>query len=272
MVVEFASALPIWFLYLIAGLIGAILGSFANVCIFRMPRRKSVIWPRSHCPHCDHVLSAWENVPVISFVVLRGRCRECRGRISLQYPAIETASIVLSLLAWWHFGEPIRYLVYFCLLIVPLLIASIIDLKRYIIPDSITIPGIIVGFAVHTFLEGMGAPYWRGALDSLLGVLVGGGALYIVAIAYEKLRKQEGLGGGDVKLIAMLGAFFGWRAAILMLLMSSLLGSVVGLVLIIALRKDLKYAIPFGPFLATAGLIYLFAGERIIHWYLGLFF
>lgn len=216
------------------------------------------------------MLSAWENVPLVSFVVLRGRCRKCKGRISLQYPAVETATIALSLLAWWHFGEPLRYLVYFCLLIVPLIIASIIDLKHYIIPDSITIPGIIVGFAVHVLLEADG--YGMTALDSLLGVLVGGGALYVVAIAYERLKKQEGLGGGDVKLIAMLGAFFGWRASILILLMSSLLGSVVGLVLIIILRKGLKYAIPFGPFLAAAGLIYLFAGETIINWYLGLFF
>jgi len=262
--------LPGWSLYIIAGLIGAILGSFANVCIFRMPRRKSVVWPRSRCPHCDHVLSPWENVPLMSFIVLRGRCRKCRGRISLQYPLVETASIALSLLAWWHFGEPLRYLVYFCLLIVPLLIVSVIDLKHYIIPDSITIPGIIVGFAVGVLLEG-GLSYRMAALDSLLGILVGGGALYIVAIVYEKLKKQEGLGGGDVKLIAMLGAFFGWRASILVLLMSSLMGSVVGLVLIIILRKDLKYAIPFGPFLAAAGLIYLFAGERIINWYLGLF-
>jgi leader peptidase (prepilin peptidase)/N-methyltransferase len=268
---EFASALPQWLLYLIAGLIGAILGSFANVCIFRMPRRESIIWPRSHCPHCDHVLSPWENVPLISFVLLRGRCRKCKGRISFQYPLVETAAIALSLLAWWHFGEPIGYLVYFCLLIVPLLIASIIDLKHYIIPDSITIPGIIVGFGVHVILGG-DYSYRMAALDSLLGILVGGGALYLVAIAYEKLKKQEGLGGGDVKLIAMLGAFFGWRASILILLISSLLGSFVGLLLIIILRKGLKYAIPFGPFLAVAGLIYLFAGEWIINWYLGLFF
>ncbi len=267
---EFLSLMPGWSLYVIAGLIGAILGSFANVCISRIPRGESVVWPPSHCPHCGYRIRPWENVPLLSFALLRGRCRRCKGRISLRYPAVEALAVALSILAWWYFGEPMRYLVYFCLLIIPLLISSAIDLRHYIIPDSITIPGIVVGAAVHVFLEADGA-LWTRALDSLLGIVVGGGALYLVAVVYEKIKKQEGLGGGDVKLIAMLGAFFGWRASILILLMSSLMGSVVGLALIIALRKSMKYAIPFGPFLATAGVVYLFLGERLIGWYLGLF-
>lgn len=268
---EYLSFVPGWFLYVIAGLIGAILGSFSNVCIWRMPRNESVVWPGSHCPLCDHKLGVLENVPILSFVFLGGRCRKCKGRISLRYPLVELFSILLSLFTWWYFQDPITYLVYFCLLIIPLLIGSAIDVKHYILPDSITIPGIVVGFAVHTFLDGRG-DYFIHALDSLLGIVIGGGVLYIVALVYEKLKKQEGLGGGDVKLIAMLGAFFGWRATLLILLMSSVMGSIVGLVMVIALRKNMKYAIPFGPFLALAGIVYLFAGERIIQWYLGLFF
>lgn len=265
------SFMPPWSLYLIAGIIGAILGSFANVCIYRIPRDESVIWPGSHCPHCGHRITPWENIPLLSYLILRGRCRECHRRISLAYPALELVSVLLSLFTWWYFQAPIAFLVYFCLLIMPLLIASVIDLKHYILPDSITLPGIVIGVAVHVLLEGRGDGLAH-LIDSGLGILIGGGTLFLVAMAYEKIKKQEGLGGGDVKLIAMLGAFFGWRAAILILLMSSLLGSIVGLFLIIALRKNMKYAIPFGPFLAASGITYLFVGERLIDWYLGLFF
>jgi len=268
---DFLSSMPGWFMYVIAGVIGAILGSFANVCIWRMPRGESIIRPGSHCPLCDHKLGFLENIPILSFIFLGGRCRKCRGRISFRYPLVELIAIAVSLFTWWYFKGPISYLVYFCLFLMPLFIASAIDLGHYILPDSITIPGIFVGIAVHTLLDGQGE-YLSHAVDSLLGIAVGGGALYIVALVYEKIKKAEGLGGGDVKLIAMLGAFFGWRAALLILLMSSILGSIVGLFMVLAFRKGMKYAIPFGPFLALAGIVYLFAGERIIQWYLGLFF
>ncbi len=267
---EFFDFMPSWSLYVISGVIGAILGSFANVCIIRMPADKSVIWPRSQCPFCRHKLSPVENIPVISFIVLRGRCRACKRPISLQYPIVEILMIALSILTWWYFYDPFKYLIYVCLFILPLLICSIIDLKHFIIPDSITLPGIVVGFLVHIFL-GSEISYGWAALDSLLGIAIGGGALYLFAKIYERIKKQEGLGGGDVKLIAMLGAFFGWRASILILLMSSFLGSLIGLLLIIFLRKGMKYAIPFGPFLAAGGLIYLFLGTRFISWYMGLF-
>jgi leader peptidase (prepilin peptidase)/N-methyltransferase len=268
---DFLNLIPSWSLFVIAGIIGAILGSFANVCIYRMPRDESVIWPASHCPHCGYRIKPWENIPLLSYIFLRGHCRGCNRHISFAYPAIEVVSILFSLFTWWYFASPVAYLVFFCLLIMPLLIASVIDLKHYILPDSITLPGIVIGIAVHTLLEGQGDGLAH-LMDSGLGIVVGGGTLYLVATAYEKIKKQEGLGGGDVKLVAMLGAFFGWRAVILILLMSSLLGSVVGLFLIVALRKNMKYAIPFGPFLAASGITYLFVGERLIDWYLGLFF
>lgn len=261
--------IPAWSLWLMAGILGAILGSFANVCIIRMPAGESVVWPPSHCPLCDRRLTWWENIPVLSFILLLGRCRKCRAPISLQYPIVEGFCIVLSLITWWRYPDPAQYLVYFCLLVVPLVIVSFIDLKHMIIPDIISIPGILVGAAAHIIFSGRGN-YAQGALDSLIGALIGSAFLFLVARAYEKLKKQEGLGFGDVKLIAMLGAFFGWRAALLILLLGSVLGSVVGIVLVLILRKDMKYAIPFGPFLAGAGLIQLFIGPDLLFWYMGL--
>ncbi len=268
---EFLSQFPPWSLYVLAGVLGVILGSFANVCIWRMPRDESVAWPPSHCPACGRRLAWWENVPLLSYVVLRARCRSCRAVISPRYPIVELAMAGLSVFAWWYFGEPLRYFVYLCLFILPMMIVTGIDLYHYIIPDSISLPGIGVGFIVHLLLDGADTSYLWTAVDSAAGIVVGGGSLYLVALAYEKLRKQEGLGGGDVKLIAMMGAFFGWRAALLILLISSFVGSIAGLFMVVAFRKDMKYAIPFGPFLAAAGVIYLFMGQRLIGWYLGLF-
>ena len=262
--------LPQALIYVIAGLIGAILGSFANVCIVRLPREKSVLWPPSHCPACGHRLSWWENVPLLSYIVLRARCRSCRRLISARYPVVEAICIVLSILLWLKLGHPLDYLLYFCLLVVPLVVISFIDLSHRVIPDVISIPGIFVGIGVRVVLEGSAGRYPQAALNSVAGALLGGAMLFLVAFAYERIKKREGLGGGDIKLIAMLGAFFGWRAAIFILFMSSVLGSIVGALLILVLRRDMKYAIPFGPFLALAGIIYLFFGRYLINWYVGL--
>ena len=262
--------MPQWTLYVAAGLLGAILGSFANVCIVRLPKDESIVSPRSHCRSCDHVLSWWENIPVASYIFLLGRCRMCGARVSIRYPLVELICVGLSLLTWYFFLNPLYYLVYFCLFVVPLVIITFIDLEHRIIPNEISIPGIFVGIAVHTFLSG--GVYWRAALDSVIGLVAGGGILFLVAYVYEKLRKQQGLGGGDVKLMAMLGAFFGWQGVLFILLISSVVGSVIGIIFVVILRKDIKYAIPFGPFLAFAGMIYLFLGQKLIYWYLTLFF
>lgn len=262
--------LPIWFLYFLSGILGAILGSFANVCIARMPAGISVVSPRSRCPRCGHKLGWRENIPLISFAILRGRCKSCRERISFRYPLVEAISIALAILTWWHFQDPYRFIVYFCLLVVPLVIVSFIDLEHMIIPDAISISGIFAGLGARLLFAERGM-HLDAAIDSVLGAAIGALFLFIVAFGYEKIKKQEGLGGGDIKLIAMLGAFFGWKAAIFILLVSSVLGSIVGAVFLIALRKGIRYAIPFGPFLAAAGLIYMFVGERIIMWYLGLY-
>lgn len=264
------ESLPTWVHYVCAGIFGAILGSFANVCIVRIPEGESVIGPRSHCRSCGRRLSWQENIPFVSFVLLRGRCCGCGRRIPFQYPLVEAICVGLSVFAWWHFHDPLHYVVYFCLLIVPLVVVSFIDLRWRVIPDVISFPGIAVGFAVHMLLKNQGS-YGMAAATSLLGAILGGGSLFLVAVAYEKLKKREGLGGGDVKLMAMLGAFFGWQSALFILLISSLLGTVIGLLFILIFRRDMKYPIPFGPFLALAGLLQLFYGHELVNWYLNLF-
>jgi len=265
-----ASVLPGWMYYVFAGVLGACVGSLLNVCIVRIPREESIVWPPSHCRHCDHHISWWENVPLLSYIILRGRCRECGEPISPRYTAVELLTIGFSIATWWRFHDVRYYLAYFFLFIAPLIVVSFIDIAHRIIPDVISIPGIAAGFAVNILFAGRGG-YGAAAIDSLLGMIIGGGFLFIVATAYEKIKKIEGMGGGDVKLAAMLGAFFGWRASIFILLVSSVTGSFFGLVLILLMRKTVKYAIPFGPFLAIGGLVYLFFGQRLINWYLGLF-
>lgn len=263
------SSLPPWILYIFAGLIGACVGSFLNVCIQRLPYGESVVWPPSHCRRCGRKLKWWENIPLISYIALRGRCRSCKGRISPQYFIVELISTLLSIACWAHFQEVKFYLAYYLLLIAPLIIITFIDLEHRIIPNAISLPGIAAGFGVHMLMAG-NPLYLDAAIDSAIGAAAGGGFLFLVALAYEKLKKCEGLGGGDVKLAAMLGAFFGWRAIIFILLISSLLGSVVGLIWILVTKRNLKFAIPFGPFLAVGGLIYLFFGTSLIRWYLNL--
>jgi len=264
------SVFPNWVYYLLAGFLGACLGSFLNVCIVRIPNEESIVWPPSHCRSCDHPIAWWENIPVLSYIILRGHCRHCGHLISPKYLIVELITIGLSLATWWRFHDVRHYLAFFFLLVAPLIVISFIDLKHRIIPDVISLPGIIAGFGANALFASRGA-YSHVLLDSALGVLMGAGFLYLVATAYEKLKKTEGLGGGDVKLAAMLGAFFGWRASIFVLLVSSVIGSFVGVILIIVMKKNVKYAIPFGPFLSLGGLVYLFFGQRLINWYLGFF-
>ena len=250
--------------------LGAIVGSFLNVVIVRLPRGESIVIPRSHCVFCRHPLAWWENIPIVSFLFLHGQCRHCERRISWRYPTVEVLTALLSLLLWWRYEALLPYTVYFFFLIAPLIALSFIDLEHLIIPDVLSLTGIATGLVSRLVLSGYG-DRWEGFFNGVVGVLVGGGLLFVVAWGYERLKHQEGLGGGDVKLAAMLGAFFGWRASLFILLVSSVLGSVVGLLFLVALKKGLKHPIPFGPFLSLAGLAYLFIGPELIHWYLKLF-
>ncbi len=253
-----------------AGVLGLLIGSFLNVVIYRLPRGLSVVRPRSFCPHCDKMVSWYDNIPVISFCLLGGRCRSCHEKISPLYPVVELLTMFLSLATYQHFQSVVPYLSYFLLFVAPMTAVVFIDLEHRIIPDLISLPGIVSGLSVSLWL----APRieWKTVLlDRGLGVLVGGGFLFLVGVGYEKLKKREGLGGGDVKLAAMFGAFFGWQAVLFILLIASLVGTLVGGGFILFKNKNWQYELPFGPFLVIAALLYLFWGENLLYWYLNLF-
>ena len=255
-------ALPI-ILDIFAFVVGAAVGSFLNVCIWRLPRNESIVFPSSHCPSCNARIPFYDNIPILSYLLLRGRCRACKGKISPQYPIVELVNGLLTLALFLKFGPGLAFLVLF-VFSSALVAITFIDLEHQIIPDCISLPGIPIGFAVSFFLP------WLGWKDSLLGILLGGGSLLIVAYAYEFLTKNEGMGGGDVKLLAMMGAFLGWRAVPFIIFAASLAGSAIGLTVMAIQKKDSKLAIPFGPFLAFGALLYIFYGRQIISWYFGL--
>lgn len=256
------------YLWVLAAVLGLCMGSFLNVVIHRLPRGESIVSPRSHCPKCDAFIRWYDNIPLLSFLVLGGKCRDCKEKISFRYFFTEFLMLGISLAAYFYYDDVIRYLVYFLLFMMPMVAVIFIDLEHRIIPNVITFPGIAVGLIVRYWDA---PPLWekQALIDSGLGIAVGAGFLFAVAWIYEKVKKREGLGMGDVKLAAMLGAFFGWQGILFILLMASVLGSVVGIVVVLV-KKDWLYALPFGPFLAGAAFLHLFFGYTIIDWYLGL--
>jgi len=242
---------------------GAVVGSFLNVCICRLPKGESVVFPPSHCTRCDYVIRWYDNIPILSYLFLRGKCRRCGEPISLQYPLVEFINGALTLALFLRFGPSFAFAVLF-LFCSALVVITFIDLEHQIIPDAITLPGIVIGFAVSFFIPTLG---W---LNSLIGILAGGGSLLLVAYGYQLLAKRDGMGGGDIKLLAMMGAFFGWKAILFIIFASSLLGSVIGISIMLMQKKDATLAIPFGPYLASAAVLYIFYGNRIIFWYLNM--
>ncbi len=236
------------------------IGSFLNVCIHRLPKEESVVRPGSYCPKCQTPIKAYDNIPIISYLLLMGRCRSCKERISIQYPLVETLTALSSFVLFVTFGFSWSYLYYF-LFIAGLIAITVIDLHHQIIPDVISLPGIGIGLLGSLLVPQMTF------YNSLIGIMAGGGSLFLVATVYQWLFKREGMGGGDVKLLAMIGAFLGWKAVILTILTSSFIGSVVGITIMLLKGKDFKYAIPFGPFLAAGAVISLFWGEVLIRWY-----
>jgi leader peptidase (prepilin peptidase)/N-methyltransferase len=242
---------------------GAVIGSFLNVCIHRLPAKLSIVRPASRCPHCGAAIRCWQNVPVFSWLLLRGQCAACKAPISVRYPLVEALTGLLFWQCWQVFG-PHPAAGFYAVLCSALVVITFIDLDHQIIPDAISLPGIVVGFLGSFLLPELG---W---LASLLGILLGGGTLWLVATSYELLTKKEGMGGGDVKLLAMLGAFLGWKAILPIVFFSSLLGTLVGVPLMLLKRADGKLALPFGPFLAAAALLQLFWGREILAWYLSL--
>jgi len=244
---------------LTAALFGLVIGSFLNVCIYRLPRDQSIVWPASRCTSCGREISWFENVPVLSYAILRGRCRTCGDRISLMYPLVEvvTAGVFVAVAAAFGLSWllPIR-LLFGCAMIVLL----VIDLQHQILPNEITLPGIVVGLAASLIAD----PVWR---DALIGALAGGGLLSLVAWGYERIRHQEGLGFGDVKMLAMIGAFLGWKLMLLTLVGASLLGSLTAGVLMLAGRADWQSKLPLGTFLAIAAVPVSLVGNTVVNWY-----
>ncbi|SEA65142.1 type 4 prepilin peptidase 1 . Aspartic peptidase. MEROPS family A24A [Desulfuromusa kysingii] len=247
-----------------AFILGAVIGSFLNVCIYRIPAGKSIVSPPSACPHCGHRIKWFQNIPIVSYLFLGGKCASCKTAISFRYPAIEALTGLLFVLNLYYFGFSLATLIYWVFL-AALVTISFIDLDHQIIPDVISLPGIIVGFVCSFFIP------WLPWLDSLLGIVLGGGILLAIAWIYERVAKREGMGGGDIKLLAMLGAFLGWKAILPVVFIASLFGSLVGVPLMLLQKGDTKLAIPFGPFLAFAAIVYLFWGQELIFWYLNLF-
>ena len=239
-------------------------GSFLNVCIYRIPMRESIVSPRSHCPACGHSIPWYHNLPVVSYVLLKGRCRFCGVKISPVYPLVEFGTGLVAVLLFLVFGLSILFPVYF-VFVSALIVISFIDLEHRIIPDVISIPGILVGLGVAFFRPDL-TP-----LNALIGSLLGGGLLLAVVIGYYLLTKREGMGLGDVKLLAMIGAFLGWKGMLFTLFSSSVLGALSGMVVMIVKKGDMKLAIPFGPFLSLGAVLYVFVGERLIGWYLNMF-
>ena len=247
------------FSLVLTAVLGVCVGCFLNVCIYRVPRGQSLVSPPSRCPNCERRLRWYDNIPVLSWAVLRGRCSRCQAPISVLYPIVEVTTALLWLLIA-VFTPPGWLLASRLVLVTALIVLFMIDLEHQLLPDVITLPGIVVGFA-FSFLSGLGP------VDSLIGILVGGGVLYGIAAGYYLLRKEEGMGMGDVKMLAMVGAFLGWRAVLLTLVLSSFAGAVIGVLIIAWNRGDMKYALPFGTFLALGTLIAMLAGEDLLAWY-----
>ena len=247
----------------LSGVFGLAVGSFLNVCIYRLPLGQSVVRPASRCTHCGTSLRWYDNVPLLSYLLLRGRCRQCHAEVSVMYPLIEAITGVVFVAGYLLFGFQLLLLarlLFACAMIV----LFIIDLQHRLLPNVLTLPGIVMGFLFSLLLP----PGW---LDSLIGIVAGGGVLLLLAEAYYRVRKEEGLGMGDVKMLAMIGAFLGWKLMLVTLVLSSFMGSIIGLGMIALKRGDMKYALPFGTFLAIGALAASVSGDALLGWYLSFY-
>lgn len=253
---------------------GAMIGSFLNVCIHRMPGGESVVWPRSHCPHCKKRIPGYDNIPFISYLLLKGKCRHCREKISLRYPFVELLTALLFVALFRRFGLQYEFFIYTAF-VGGLIIATFVDIPHRIIPDEVSVGGMIAGFILVSIKGVTVSPLhfdYRPMLGSFLGIIVGGGIIYLTGWLFDwvyfKLLKRppiqgetESMGGGDIKLLAMIGAFLGWQGALLTFFLAPFFGSILGVANLL-IKKD--HTIPYGPFLSLGALIALFWGERII--------
>ncbi|HAJ57712.1 MAG TPA: prepilin peptidase [Candidatus Omnitrophica bacterium] len=246
-------------------LFGICIGSFLNVCIYRMGREESVVRPGSHCPNCKKPIRPKDNIPLLSYILLRGRCRDCGQRISARYFFVELITGLLFLALYYRFGLSIQGLAY-CLLVSGLIIATFVDFDFRIIPDEVSVGGIITGLVISFILPSLhNAPtHLLGLFKSFLGVLVGGGILWLLGCLGDFIFKKESMGGGDVKLLAMIGAFLGWQIALLSLPVASLVGAVVGVIIKLKTKESV---IAFGPYLALGAVICIFWSEKILKFF-----
>jgi leader peptidase (prepilin peptidase)/N-methyltransferase len=242
---------------------GLVIGSFLNVCIYRLPLKQSIVWPASRCTTCGRELSWFENIPVAAWVALGGRCRTCQTAISPMYPIVELVSGALFVGAYLLYGVTALGFVriaFGCAMIV----LFVIDFQHQILPNVITVTGVPVGFALSLFLP----PGWK---ESLIGLLVGGGVLYVIGEAYYRVRGIDGLGMGDVKMLAMIGAFLGWRLTLVTLVLGSFAGSLAGGLLLVSGRGSMMSKLPFGTFLAVGAVVAAVAGDQIATWYVSFY-
>jgi leader peptidase (prepilin peptidase)/N-methyltransferase len=245
----------------ITGVLGLIIGSFANVCVHRIPKHESIVFPSSRCPACAHSIAWYDNIPLVSWLALGGKCRHCNARIAFRYPLLELIMGVTWAGLAWHFGPSVQLLMAIVLCTL-LWVLTFIDLETGLLPDVLTLPGIGLG---------IGFGIWFGHFtESLLGALLGYGVFWLVARLFLLVTGREGMGYGDFKLLAILGAFFGWQALPFVIFVSACSGAVVGSAYLILSRKQMRAEIPFGPYLAVAGMIWLVWGQQIWDWYLGL--
>jgi leader peptidase (prepilin peptidase)/N-methyltransferase len=215
------------------------------------------------CPHCGALIRFYDNIPILSYILLKGKCRHCSASIAFRYPVVELISGVFALGVYLTYGIRLEALIYF-VFIATLLVITFIDIDHQIIPDVITLPGIPIFLAASFALRQISF------VESILGILVGGGSLFLVAWLYHLLTKKEGMGGGDIKLLAMIGAVVGWKGVLFTIFVASAVGTLVGMLIILKTRKTLKLAVPFGPFLAMGGMMYILFGPQLISWYFNL--
>ncbi|MCX5706142.1 MAG: prepilin peptidase [Candidatus Omnitrophica bacterium] len=259
---------------IIAFIFGSVVGSFLNVCIHRMPKSESVVWPRSHCPKCQKRIPGYDNIPFISFILLKGRCRFCKEKISLRYPLVELLTAIIFVLFFSRYG--LSYDFFFYLVLAGgLIIATFVDIPHRIIPDEVSVGGMIIGFILSS-VRGVDinplAFSFKPMLHSFFGIIVGGGVIYLTGwlfdLVYFKLLKKppiqgetESMGGGDIKLLAMIGAFLGWQRVLVTFFIAPFFGAVIGIITLLT-KKD--HTIPYGPFLSLAALISIFYSDKII--------
>lgn len=257
---------PVLILYftLLTFFFGACIGSFLNVCIHRIPREESIVHPRSHCPACNQLIAWYDNLPVLSYFLLRGRCRHCGVRISPRYALVEMLTAVLFLAVWNQYGWDPRTLVYL-VMVSGLLLGTFVDLEHYIIPDRVSLGGMVTGLAFSALVPALHQEPDAGSalVASFIGLVAGAGSLFLVGELGRWLLKKDAMGLGDVKLLGGIGAYLGWSGVLFTVLVSSLIGSVVGITLILSGKREWQGRLPYGPFLAMGALAWIFGGRDL---------